>query len=154
MKNTDFRNFLDTVDNLVEGKAPRKTLKESPGDTYYVSKMKEKFIAMESDTNEEETSTSGSGEPEQELETPSTAEDAMSDAPESEETMNDEELATAISSVKTAIEASPEAKTAFEEILKHFGCESDACESEEGSETEESKHEGATSKWSFGSFMK
>jgi hypothetical protein len=49
-KTVDFRNFLDTVESLSEGKIPsRKALNESPGDTYYVSKMKERFIAMEAE---------------------------------------------------------------------------------------------------------
>ena len=151
MKNTDFRNFLNVVDALETKKTiSRKTLKESPADTYYVSKMKERFIAME-----DEASTSA---PTQEFNTPSSAEDTLTHSEPSEGTLSDENLETAISTIKSAIAASPEASSAFEEVLKHFGCEAAGCETgkevSEPEEKEELKAESATSKWNFGSFMK
>jgi hypothetical protein len=51
-----FRDTLDTLDKLSQVKVEqkKKTLKESPGDTYYVTKMKEKFSKMEKDATVKE----------------------------------------------------------------------------------------------------
>ena len=124
MKTTDFRNFLDTVDSLTEGKAKRSALNESPGDTYYVSKMKERFIAMEAEEGIEDA---------EEVVAPAKIEAPMADTEETSEELKstdelDDELKDAIAHVADVTGDHDEVHRTtvlddFKKILNKFGYE-------------------------------
>lgn len=122
MKNTDFRNFLDAVDALEAGKPVKKqTLKESPGDTWYVSKMREKFIAMEADANAADTA------PVAPVVAPmQNAAPAEQDQSETPETLTDEELEEAVAHLRDICEDHDEQNETHTcddlyKVMKHFG---------------------------------